>query len=74
MLYHLSYTNQHYGIHATLNVLPIMKNYPGLPGITYWEDFTNEREKRNDLNFTYQQYLKEELANNPDNIQNKLSE
>lgn len=52
MLYHLSYTNQHYGIHATLNVLPIMKNYPGLPGITYWEDFTNEREKRNDLNFT----------------------
>ena len=74
ILYHLSYSKQHYGIDANLNVLPIMKTYPALPGITYWEDFTYQREKRKDSNFTYQQYLKENLAKNSDDIQNKLSE
>lgn len=73
-LYHLSYSKQHYGIDATLNVLPIMETYPGLPGISYWESFTRRREKRKDPSFTYQQYLKENLAKDSDDIQNKFSE
>ncbi|MBO0593935.1 hypothetical protein I2486_21255 [Cellulophaga sp. E16_2] len=72
-LYHLSYSKQHYGIHATLNVLPILETYPALPGISYWEDFTFQRNKRKDSDYTYQQYLIDELENNPFDIQNKLS-
>ncbi|MBU2947015.1 hypothetical protein [Zobellia uliginosa] len=73
-LYHLTYLKQHYGIDATLNVLPIMETYPALPGISHWESFTSRRKKRKDPNFTYQQYLKENLAKDSDDIQNKLSE
>ncbi|MFD1552975.1 hypothetical protein DNU06_15765 [Putridiphycobacter roseus] len=73
ILYHLSYSKQHYGIDANLNVLPIMKTYPALPGITYWESFMHYREKSDNTNYTYQDFLKERLENDPDNIQNKLS-
>ncbi|PIE50608.1 MAG: hypothetical protein CSA38_02245 [Flavobacteriales bacterium] len=55
--YYLSYTEQHYGRDAQLIVMPILEKYPGYI-ISYWEDFTDERTKRKDPNFTYQDYLK----------------
>lgn len=39
----------------------------------YWEDYLYARQRKNDSNYSYQDYLKEKLENNPDNIQNKLS-
>ena len=71
--YHMHYTKQNYGMEATLNVMPIKKNYPGLPGITYWESFTYERNKRKDSNYTYQQFIIDKTKKNSDNFYNILS-
>jgi len=71
--YHLHYTKQDYGMDATLNVMPVKKVYPGLPGITYWESFTYERNKRKDNNYTYQQFIMDETEKNSDNFYNILS-
>ncbi len=71
--YHIQYTKQNYGMGATLNVMPIKKDYPGLPGITYWESFTYERNKRKDVNYTYQQFIIDETEKNSDNFYNILS-
>lgn len=71
--YHIQYTKQNYGMEATLNVMPIKKVYPGLPGITYWESFTYERDKRKDTNYTYQQFIIDETEKDSENFYNILS-
>lgn len=71
--YHIQYTKQNYGMEATLNVMPIKKVYPGLPGITYWESFTYERNKRKNANYTYQQFIIDETEKDSDNFYNILS-
>ncbi len=70
LLYHISYTKQHYGMDSNLNVMPIAENYPALPGITYWEDFIIERKKRGNPNYTYQQFIIDETEHDPENVYN----
>ncbi len=43
------------------------------PPFSYWEDYLYDRKRKNDSNFSYQDFLKKELENNPNDIQNKLS-
>ncbi len=40
---------------------------------SYWEDYLYVRQRKNDPNYTYQDFLKEQLDKNPDNFQNLLS-
>lgn len=39
----------------------------------YWEDYLYKRTRKNNPNYSYQDFLAEMLEENPDNIQNKLS-
>lgn len=39
----------------------------------YWEDYLKERKKKNDPNYTYQNFLSDELANNPRSLYSKFT-
>ena len=39
----------------------------------YWESYLHVKKRKNDPNYSYQDFLIEKLENNPNNIQNKLS-
>ncbi len=39
----------------------------------YWEDFLLSRKQKGDTNYTYQDYLKDELKNDPENLANQYT-
>ncbi len=63
-------------IKAKLTVKDNVANIEDLnifPPFRYWEDYLYARQRKNKEGYSYQKYLAEKLANNPDNIKNKLS-